>query len=246
MTIDAHVHLGKGIRMQFDADALLRQMDDADIGFAIASPMDRQTAVANREGNNYLIEQVIKNHRDRIGGWVVANPWFGLPAVSEVRRGLDIGLIGLKIDSVLQGFRLSEHVIDPLLEVVAKYEVPVYAHSGTAGVAEPFHVAELARRFPTVNFIMGHAGASDYYNDTVRAIEFADNLYLETSRNGPANYCQFKNYGLADRVVFGSSAPEYIPQVEIANIRDVFDDPADRQKIFTDNIRTVFKWKLPI
>ena len=242
--IDAHVHVGTGVRMQLAVDALLKLMDEAAVQFAVACPMDKFTAVDNRQGNDFLLE-VVNAHPDRLAGMAVANPWYGDRAVEEIRRALERGLIGVEINSVLQGFRLSEHLVDPILEVAAEIDVPVYAHTGTAGVAEPFHVIELARRFPSINFIMGHAGASDYYNDTVRGLEFADNVWIETSRNGPANFRHWEISGVADRVVFGSSAPEYIPAVELETLRDVFTAGGDQEEIFANRLQRVFKGRLP-
>jgi len=242
--IDAHVHVGTGVRMQLDVDVLLKLMDEAAVQFAVACPMDKFMAVDNRQGNDFLLE-VVNAHPDRLAGMAVANPWYGDRAVEEIRRALEKGLIGVEVHSVLQGFRLSEHLVDPILEVAAEFDVPVYAHTGTAGVAEPFHLIELARRFPSVNFIMGHAGASDYYNDTVRGLEFADNVWIETSRNGPANFRHWEISGVADRVVFGSSAPEYIPAVELETLRDVFTARSDQEEIFANRLQRVFKGRLP-
>jgi predicted TIM-barrel fold metal-dependent hydrolase len=156
------------------------------------------------------------------------------------------GLTGVKIHSVLQGFQLADHLVDPILEVAAQWDIPVYAHTGTAGLAEPFHVIELARRFPTVNFLMGHAGASDYYNDAVRGLEFARNVWMESSRNGPANFSHWQAENVADRVAFGSSAPEYIPAIELETIRDVFTETSDQERIFSKAIQEVYKGRLPI
>ncbi|NSW89090.1 MAG: amidohydrolase family protein [Firmicutes bacterium] len=186
--IDCHVHLGNGIKMQLDEYTLLKQMDKAGVDFAITCPMDRYLTVANREGNK-LIAGAVKNHPDRFAGMASVNPWFGKEACDELRKALDDGLMGLKLHPVIHGFRLADPLVYPLLEIADEYKVPVYVHTGTAGIAEPFHAAELARLFQHVNFIMGHGGASDYYNDTIRALEFADNLWIETSRNGPANFC---------------------------------------------------------
>ncbi|MFH1616673.1 MAG: amidohydrolase family protein [Planctomycetota bacterium] len=243
--IDAHVHIGNGVRAQLDVVSLLRQMDQAELALAVVCPLDRFIAVDNKQGNDFVINAV-QSQPDRLVGLATANPWFGQSAVEEVRRALSKGLAGVKIHSVLQGFRLSEHIIDPILEVAAEFDVPVYAHTGTAGVAEPFHLIELARRFSTINFIMGHGGASDYYNDSVRGLEFVENVWLETSRNGPANYCLWKNAGLMDKIVFGSNAPNYIPQVEIETLKDVFTDPQDQEKILSLNIQNVFKERLPL
>ncbi len=243
--IDSHVYLGDGKHLSMTVEDLLRQMDEADVALAVACPVDKYLAVRNREGNDIVIDAV-KAHPDRIAGMASANPWFEDGAVEECRRALESGLTGLFFNPNYQGFRLSDHLLDPLLDVAAEFDVPVYAHSGTAGIAEPFHVVELARRYPTVNFIMGHAGSSDYGEDAVRALEFADNLWLETSRNGPANFGLWKVRGCGGRVVFGSSAPEYIPGIEIETLGDVFTSDDERERIFSKNIQDVYKGRLPL
>lgn len=241
--VDAHAHLGEGHHLSLGVEELLEQMDEAGIERAVTCPVDRFVAVHNREGNDLILEGV-RSHGDRLSGMAVANPWFGGEAVDEVRRALGEGLAGLFVHSVYQGFRLDDHIVDPLLEAVVEFDVPVYVHTGTAAQAEPFQAAELARRFPALNFIMGHGGSSDYGEDAVRALEFAPNLWLETSRNGPANYNFWKVRELTSRVVFGSGAPEYIPSVEIEILADVFASGEEREAIFSENIQTVFKGRL--
>lgn len=242
--IDIHVHLGSGIKMRLEPEDLLRLMDDAGIAIAVVCPMDRFIAVDNRAGNDYIV-QAVREHPDRLAGMAVANPWFGARAADELRRALDAGLAGLKLHPVLQGFRLCDPLVDPLLDIAEKHQAPVYAHTGTAGLAEPFQLIELARRHPGLQFIMGHAGASDYYYDAMRGLEFADNVWLETSRNGPGNYLQWRTAGLAGRAVFGSNAPEYIPALELQTMGDVF-EAGDMERICSANARLIFKDKLPL
>ncbi len=241
--IDCHMHLGQGVHLSMCEGELLARMDEAGTGIGIACPVDRFLAVANREGNDLLIA-VSGKHKDRIFGMAAANPWYGGDAVKEIRRALEKGLRGLVLHPVYQGFRLSDTIVDPLIRAAEEYGVPVYVHTGTAGIAEPFHAVELARRHPGVNFIMGHAGSSDYGEDAVRALEFAPNIWLETSRNGPANYNFWRVKKCVSRVVFGSGAPEYIPSVEIDILKEVFTDPAEQRAIFEDNIHVVFRGRL--
>lgn len=243
MKIDAHVFIGEGKHLQLSVDELLRQMDDADVDLAIISPVDHYIAVHNRDGNNLIIKSV-RAHPDRLIGRAVANPWYGEEAVIELERAFSEGLTGLLLHAPYQGFRLSDHIIDPLLNVAEAYQTPVYAHTGTAGLAEPLHVVELARRFPKLNFIMGHSGSSDYSEDVVFAKGFLDNVWLETSRNGPANFNMFKNHGLSHRIVFGSSAPEYYPKIEIETLCDVFTDSSDQIMILAENIKEVYRGRL--
>lgn len=170
--VDAHVHLGEGYHLSLGVDELLGRMDEAGVERAVACPVDHFVAVHNREGNDLMLDAV-RSHGDRLSGMAAANPWFGDQAVEEARRALGEGLSGLFVHSVYQGFRLDDHIVDPLLEGVAEFGVPVYVHTGTAAQAEPFQATELARRFPELNFIMGHGGSSDYGEDAVRALEFA-------------------------------------------------------------------------
>ena len=188
----------------------------------------------------------MKKHPDRFAGMASVNPWFDQTALEELRRCLDAGLVGIMVHPLYQGVRLSDPVIHPLIEIASEYKVPVYAHTGTAGIAEPLQLVELALIFPEVQFIMGHSGASDYYSDALRALELAENIWLETSRNGPGNYGLFKTKNCLNRVVFGSSAPEYIPAVEIEVFCDIITDASIRASVFYESAKKIFKRGLPV
>ena len=242
--VDIHVYLGAGRHLELDTVDLLKLMDEAAVEYSIACAVDRYLAVFNREGNDLLI-QAAREHPDRIGGMASVNPWYGEPALEELRRALDAGLMGVMLHPLYQGYRLSDDLIYPLLEVVDEYRVPVYAHTGTAGIAEPLQCAELALRFPRIPFILGHAGSSDYYSDAVRALDLAQNIWLETSRNSPLNYGLFKSRQCLDRVAFGSSAPDYIPKVEIDIFCDIIEEKELREAVFSKTARSIFKERLP-
>ena len=93
--IDAHVHIGSGLRMQLDVDQLLKLLDEAEIDLAVVCPMDRYMAVANREGNDFVLEAG-RSLPDRLAGMASVNPWFGEQAVTELTRALEEGLPGLQ------------------------------------------------------------------------------------------------------------------------------------------------------
>jgi uncharacterized protein len=235
MIIDAHAHVGHGRYKSLATDDLLRQMDEHGVDRAIICPVEEQIVLHNREGNDFILAQV-RRHPNRFVGFAVANPWYGQLAVEELRRALGEGLRGLKLHPVIQGFSVNDEIVAPLIETAAGHRVPVYVHSGTAHFGEPFKVAEVARRYPGVTFIMGHSGASDFWYDIPRCHQFAPNLLFETSRNGPANYVHLTQTVGADCMVFGSNAPESLYPLEMASIRDVVTDQAELDKIFGQNI----------
>ena len=235
MIIDAHAHVGRGRYKSLSPGDLLDQMDANEVDYAVICPVEEQIVLDNRAGNDAILSAV-KAHWHRLIGFAVANPWYGRQAEEELQRALAEGLRGLKLHPVLQGFSPNDPLVYPLVEVAARAGIPIYVHSGTAHYGEPFKVAELARCYPKATFIMGHAGASDFWYDLPRCQQFAPNLLFETSRNGPANYNHMLlNLG-ADAIVFGSNLPESLYALELASARDVVTEGADLDKVLGLNM----------
>jgi len=235
MIIDAHAHLGQGRYKSLTADALLEQMDQNDVDRAVVCPVEEQIVYRNREGNDQILAAV-RAHPDRLVGFAVASPWHGEESVEELRRALGEGLRGIKLHPVIQGFSPNDAIVFPLIEIAAEAGVPVYSHTGTAHFGEPFKLAELARRYPEVTFIMGHSGASDFWYDLPRSQEFAPNILFETSRNNPGNYRRMMLTLGADAIVFGSNAPESLYPLELASVRDLISDEDALNKILGLNM----------
>jgi len=236
MIIDAHAHVGHGRYKSLSASELLREMDVDAVDRAVICPVEEQIILHNRAGNDETLA-LVRRHRDRFVGFAVANPWYGVAAVEELRRALGEGLCGLKLHPVRQGFSACDPLVHPLVEVAAAHRVPVYAHTGSPHYyGEPFQLAELARCYPGVTFIVGHAGASDYWGDLPRCHQFAPNLLFETSRNGPGNFAYMLQTVGADRMVFGSNLPESPYALELAAIRDVVGEACDLERILWQNI----------
>lgn len=232
--IDSHCHLDIGIRKQVTAEQLLRQMDANSVARAVICTVDQFVAVRNREGNDKIISAV-KQWPDRFWGLAAVNPWFGDEAVQELTRCLDAGLVGLKLNSHLQGFVLSDPLVHPLIDICQQHNGIVYAHTGTPITAEPFQLAELARTFADTPMIMGHMGFTDYWYDAVPAAMQADNIYLETSLIDIDNIANAIQKLGADRIIFGSDYPESDLSLEIEKMSLVDMNDRQRQQIMHDN-----------
>jgi predicted TIM-barrel fold metal-dependent hydrolase len=209
-------------------------MDRNGVERAVVCSVDQFIAVRNREGNDELI-RAVRAHPDRFWGLAAANPWFGDDAVSELRRSFDAGLVGLKLNSHLQGFVLSDPMVHPLIETCRDYVVPLYAHTGTPITAEPFQLAELARAHPDVSMVLGHMGYTDFWYDAVPAALQADNIVLETSLIDIMNISDAIEKVGAERLIFGSDFPESDLSLEIEKMSLIEMTDSDRQKIMRDN-----------
>jgi predicted TIM-barrel fold metal-dependent hydrolase len=234
--IDAHCSIGEGRYVHLTAEMLLEQMDSAGVDRAVACPIHEHITVYNREGNDYILNAV-RRYPQRLIGFATVNPWYGQPAVQELRRALGEGLRGLTLNSALQGYFIHDQLVYPLIEVAAEFKTPVYFHTATPIFALPFQLAELALVFPQVNFIMGHLAAADFWPDAVPAAKQCENIYMETSiRSGVATIRQAIQELGSRRVLFGSDAPESDIGVELAKIRLVGLAAEDEQQVLGGNM----------
>lgn len=237
--IDSHCHIGAGVRKSVTADELLRAMDDAGVERAVVCSVDQFIAVRNREGNDDVL-RAVQSQPERVKGLAAVNPWFGRDGVDELKRSLDAGMCGLKLNSHLQGFVLSDPIVHPLVEVCREYRAPLYAHTGTPITAEPFQLAELARTFPDVTMVMGHMGYTDFWYDAVPAALQSDNVYLETSLIDIMNIQTAIEKLGARRLLFGSDFPESDLSLELEKISMLEMSDADRALVLGANAREVW------
>lgn len=231
--MDGHCHVGVGFEKRLLPEKLLEIMDENGVEKAVICPLEQYIAVENEEGNAYILEQV-KKYPDRFIGFASVNPWYLKRGEEHLKRMFDKGLAGLKLNPKLQGFILYSDIVKGLLAVCEEYGKPVYAHTGTMVCAEPFQLTELAREFPEVNFIMGHSGNTDYWNDLPYAVQGVSNVYLETSHNlGIQGLIDIAGI---DRVIFGSNMPRSHQSHELKKIMDLPLDIKSKSMLCWDNM----------
>ena len=242
MILDGHAHVGKGRKKWLEPSQLIDQMDRHGVDKAVVCPIEEHIVIYNKEGNDYILETV-RSFPDRLIGFASVNPWFGAPALEELRRAIGEGLRGLKLNSCLQGFHITDEILYPLVEQAAELRIPIYFHTGTMVCAEPFQLAYLARRYPQVKFIMGHAGASDFWNDVIPATRRTPNLYLETSKTTPVTIMGMieGESALHERVVFGSNLPTSSYPLELAKVREAICDKDLLEQIMGKNMMALLE-----
>lgn len=214
--------------------SILEQMRQNGVQRAVLVPDDLMTAVENEEGNRYVLD-VVRQNPDAFCGFAVANPWFGKRAEQWLRAALDAGLCGVYFKSTVQGFPADDKRLNPLLEICRERAVPAYFHTGTPVHALPFGVLAQARRFPEVNFILGHMGANDYVGDAFAAVNISDNVYLETSLNLTTlirSAAQLR----PERVIFGSGSPRSNMAFELKKVFEAVPNEETRALLLHSNL----------
>ena len=142
---------------------------------------------------------------------------------------------GLEISPAVHGVGLTDPRVAALVDIAAAVGHCVYTvclDRVGAGVAD---LVVLARRFPQVNFVLGHSGIGniDFYALTL--IEGEANILLETSGGYTSVAAAALRRLGADRVVFGSEYPLQHPAVELAKFQSLRITPEQWQRVAWDN-----------
>lgn len=106
-----------------------------------------------------------------------------------------------------------------------------------AGESAPWHVAALAKRFPDIPFICGHAGGD--WELGIRTIRPRENVFLEFSGADPHSGSvdmAVRELG-AGRIVWGGHGPSRSYSTELAKVFDANISVGEREKIFGENYR---------
>jgi predicted TIM-barrel fold metal-dependent hydrolase len=242
--IDAHVLVGEARYHKLDPARLVEQMDRCGIDQALISPVDREMAVHNREGNDRVLA-IARRYPGRLLAYAAANPWYD-GAVAELERALGEGAAAVKLHPPLQGFMILEDLVHPLIEVAARHRVPVYVHTGTPAYALPLQLVELALEYSEVAFIMGKNGKTDFWMDVIPALQAADNIFGDTAHDFPERGMDkmFKTVG-SKRMIFSSNHPVSRNALEVEKVRNMNVPEADKEAILGGNMSRLLKgeWK---
>jgi uncharacterized protein len=206
MIIDGYCVLGVDREYDLTADALLRAMDQAGVDRAVIAPVDRYLAVENRFGNHFILQHAA-DHPQRFIPACSVNPWYGEAGQREFQRALGEGARLLVLHPWLQGYIANDELVWPLLEAAWAATIPVYVHTGPPGNASPWQITDLAERYPGLDIIMGHCGATDFWNDVNDAALAAENIYLESSLARPFSFVPRLQVVGSHRGIIGSFAP---------------------------------------
>lgn len=206
MRIDGYCVVGVDREYDLTEEALLGAMDAAGVERSVIASVDRLLAVDNRAGNERLL-RAAAGHADRFVPSCSVNPWCGAGGVEELRRALGQGARMVVVHPAVQGYQANDELVWPVLEVALAERVPVYVHTGNPGSATPWQVVDVAERYPGLDLIMGHCGATDFWNDVVEACRAAPNVYLESSLARPFLFNSYLEKVGHRKGIMGSFAP---------------------------------------
>jgi predicted TIM-barrel fold metal-dependent hydrolase len=201
--------------------------------------------------------KILEQNKAKISGIIPIDPGFPEESCAKMEKWIRNGpCIGIKyVGGNKEGVTCDHPNNDKIIKLADELNAVIYIHtwiktggnprkpggSNLSGESTPMDVAVLAKRFPDVPMICGHAGGD--WELGARAIRANDNVFFEYSggdpHSGSVDYA-VKFLG-ADRLVWGGHGPSRSFSTELGKVLDASISEADRKKIFGGNYRRIAK-----
>src|SRR5690606_26212929 len=228
----------------------IERVISVDIGGTLQDPLDPKPH--DKEQWN-----ILQNDKDKISGIIPIDPGFPEESCEKMEKWIRNGpCIGIKyVGGNKRGITCEHPNNDQIIRLATELGAVIYIHTwikvgGTprrpgganlSGESTPMDVAVLAKRFPDVPMICGHAGGD--WELGARAIRSHENILFEFSgadpHSGSVDYAV--NLLGADRIVWGGHGPSRSYSTELSKVLDASLSPAERMKIFGENYRKIAK-----
>ena len=261
--IDFHIHFAgedvmyqdedDGQQYDYSIDLILQEMDESGTEYALISslePMMRTSWLSSNRpggllhGGNEKVAEAVARSKGRLLGAFVPNPY---KEAGEIRDEIKLfvetyDFRAIKLHPWLGSYPANAWELIPVFEAASELRLPVLYHSGTIPFTTPAEMFDMAKRFPEVPVVMGHAGGTELWYDVMALAEHADNLLIETS--GQPNRIFIQEFAFrfgAKRILYGS---DWLGQpgkmlFRKLEMEEVDLSPSDKEDIFRRNA-----WKM--
>lgn len=268
MIVDVHTHVWEPAHIAdtFIQDARttagnphLEIAVDLEEHWTAMAPVDRAIVLGFRARHvgvvvpNEYVAACVSRHPDKLIGFCSIDPQDG-DAVGQLEHAVrGLGLRGLKVAPIYQNVHPQDPRFVRLMRAAEALQIPVLIHQGTTfcenvslELANPVLLQPLALQFPRLRMVIAHLG-HPWVAETLVLIRKHRHLYSDISALYYRPW-QFYNalvlameYGVLDRLLFGTDYPFTTPASTIAALRRVNDlvDGTNLPRIPLDRIEAL-------
>jgi hypothetical protein len=174
------------------------------------------------------------------------------PVLAELDRIiLDLGLWGLKVHPLEHHYQInSPYIMFPIFERMTELQkktgrkLMVFSHAASDDIGNtPEAVADAARRFPELLFIVSHSAYPRGVPTLVSVLGDLGNVMLDLTTFAAPNMLRdaFRHFG-AERFCSGSDGPFASGTVKEAIVKSLTEDEEERALILGGNLLNYFKF----
>lgn len=164
--------------------------------------------------------------------------------LDEVAHWLDHPkIVGIKLHPLVDGYDPSWVIMDPLYELAAARDAALLFHTGHEFHSIPWLIEKAARRHPRARFVMAHMGlhTMEYVDASIEAAERTPNLYVDTAAMPfPWRLREALERIGEERVMYGSDAPFFVPEIEIEKVKLAGLDDEQLERVFAHNALKIY------
>lgn len=267
--IDMHVHLHttppdaavQDAKQVFDTDAAMSGLVDyyrsRNLG-GVVFDVDKETSTGQRI-DNALVAKVAAESDGHLIGFASVDPHKGAAAIEELERCLELGLRGLKVQPVTQGFSVADPQFSELWSFCQTHGWPVMIHTGTTAIGagspggrgfrlrygHPSAVDDLAADFPDLQIIAAHFGWP-WHLELLAIARHKGNVYVDLSgwspKYIPAEVVQYLNSVIPEKFLFGTDYPWLKPDRWLEEFDKIQLKDGVREKVLFGNASRLLGW----
>ena len=184
--------------------------------------------------NNYVSTSIGKH----IIGFGTLHPDFDNLDL-EIERMIKLGLSGIKLHPIFQGFEIDEEKALKMFECVGS-KLPVLIHLGdkNSDAASPKRLSRVMEKYPEITFIGAHLGGYSEWEEAKECL-FGKNLYIDTSSSTrflkPKIARELIRLHGVDKVLFGTDYPLSNHAFEIKCLEKLKLTDEEYEKIYWKN-----------
>ena len=170
----------------------------------------------------------------------------------QFEEGLELGAVGIKLYPVMAVFDPRDRAYDPFYALAVEKNLPILWHMGATlsspgdlSVTNPLVVDDVARRFPDLKQVIAHMG-HPWQREAVQVIRKNRNVVSDISgfwtrpMDGYLALVNAQEWGVVDRLIFGSDFPLWTPQETIDGLYKLTEIGASGfPRVTEDTIKTI-------
>ena len=220
MIIDSHVHIGRILNFNMKKSEVLYSMEKYGIDYSIvsdcrAAEFDHHQRELPKILQKPQIECIkgcvdfAKEYPRKIGAALWLRPFHEAPDeklydyIKENRAFIK----ALKFHPFHSKLPFDCDKMEPYMEMAKFFDLPVLVHTGGSDNASFIRVYYMAKKHPSLNFVMVHMGLGTDNNEAIYLIGQLPNLYGDTTWVRMESTLRFIEKNGDEKLLFGSDSP---------------------------------------
>jgi len=222
--IDINTHVGPSVYTDFEFDPsisnLKSHLEAAGIDEGLVSPLKPPSLDFN-EANARLASDLSDISNLHGVGRIDPRRQDAPTHVQEAIK--EHGLKGIRLHPWEETYDITSDRVLPVIDEAEALDVPVWIHAGYPGVSHALSVGKVIKSYPDVTFVLTHGAQLDIsglsLTDALLLARETENTVFDPSGVYRRDFIQdLVETAGADRVLFGSNAPYFHPEVEMSRI----------------------------